>query len=269
MKKIIFTAAVFLCAGTALGLLFSYRIFLNAKGDLAAFGNRVFTYENGLIKKLPIFDDFAATINRADLRKFTYEKHRFEAAKTGLSISTDDALKAAVLGGKLVDIGKVNDGYYFYGVPEKYRYLTPQAVKVLDRIADAFKDETDIAMDSVNVKFAVSSAIRPDQYQNLLKSRNPNAISESTHASGASFDLYFDDYYVQFNETYNSKFSDELISVVKKRTGFLLGDSLRREYKTALTKALLKLQKEGLIYILYEQNQACFHVTVVGSASGH
>ena len=97
-------------------------------------------------------------------------------------------------------------------------------------------------------------------YQTELKKTNVNAINESTHSYGVSFDIFFDDYYALPDFSFK-ELSAEEASSIRRRCGYLIGDSLRRQFKTILSETLVELQRENKIMIIYEGNQRCFHVT--------
>ena len=42
-----------------------------------------------------------------------------------------------------------------------------------------------------------------------------------------------------------------------------MGDALRRQFKSTLMETLLELQREGEIYVFYEEDNRCYHVTVL------
>ena len=115
------------------------------------------------------------------------------------------------------------------------------------------------------VKFAVSSMLRPTGYQTQLRDRNTNASLVSSHSQGVSFDIFYDEYFVRLPDPAPDLSAPEAAvqEALKQRVGYLLGASLRRQFRAALTETLLQLQDEGLVYVILEKRQRCYHVTVL------
>lgn len=65
-------------------------------------------------------------------------------------------------------------------------YLRPAAVKVLEEVAKTYRDK-------FGRPLAVTSLVRPDEYQRQLRETNPNAtlIEVPPHTTGLAFDLYY------------------------------------------------------------------------------
>jgi hypothetical protein len=65
-------------------------------------------------------------------------------------------------------------------------YLRPAALKVLEEVAQTYRDK-------FGRHLAVTSLVRPDEYQRQLRETNPNAtlIEVPPHTTGLAFDLYY------------------------------------------------------------------------------
>jgi hypothetical protein len=270
MKKIIYALTTTILI--LLSLFFGFRFGRNfEKGkqneinsyildELGEFNSAVYTTEKNITEKVPVYSDYDKGEIRSKLRTYLYVYHIPIAKKFGVLINTDADIEKLAAEKKLVTIDK-GIGYYFYGVPRNYRYLTPDAKKALELITDRFRDKTvKYLPNGVTVKLAVSSAVRPVEYQKKLYGTNSNAISESTHSYGVSFDIFFDDYYVSLPVEKNSH-GFEIIEKLYVRYGYVLGDALRNQLHTLLAETILELQDEGKIYAIHENRQKVYHIT--------
>ncbi len=120
-------------------------------------------------------------------------------------------------------------------------YLVPKAADELQRIGEGFADIL-ARNDLPHYRFHVSSVLRTeDDVRRLQKSGNINSVTKSCHCYGTTFDLTYSD----FEKT--------------ARTGdYMTPDNL----KLVLAQVLLNEQRAGRIYVKYEWQQACFHITV-------
>ena len=120
-------------------------------------------------------------------------------------------------------------------------YLVPRAADELQRIGEGFADIL-ARNDLPHYRFHVSSVLRTeDDVRRLQKSGNINSVTRSCHCYGTTFDLTYTD----FEKT--------------TRTGdYMAPDNL----KLVLAQVLLNEQRAGRIYVKYEWQQACFHITV-------
>lgn len=247
--------------------------------------------ERGFIESLPIYQDYASAAKEAKLRTYLLADHLEAANRFGVAPVADEAsIETLSKAGDLVVVENTAEtGFYFYNVPKRFRYLTPAAAKGLDAIAArmqrvlAEKEQIRLQRageaqgaalpDLPTVKFAVSSMLRPASYQARLRGRNANASLVSSHSQGVSFDLFYDEYYVQLpdpaadsRESATSQGIAGAAAVqetMRRRLGYLMGAALRRQFRAALTETLLQLQSEGLIYVILEKRQRCYHVTVL------
>lgn len=238
--------------------------FLFARNQIAQsreYIKNVHAIERNFITRVPIYEDFATLQMEQDLRKFLLMDHLQVAERIGVPpVESDAEVQKHLTSGKLVAARMSEDAdYHFYNVPPENRYLTPRARDGLVLIAERFQKNLEKRYAGhPPVRIAISSVLRTLSYQKDLQKKNPNASFASSHSYGVSFDIFYDDYYVKLPEP-PSHLGDEF----RTRLGYLLGDSLMRQFKAVLLETLLELQVEGEIYAILEKNQRCYHVTVL------
>lgn len=255
----------------------------------AKYVEAAYAIERAFIESLPIYQDYATAAKEAKLRSYLLADHLKAANRFGVAPVSDEAgIQNLQSAGSLVPVENTAEtGFYFYNVPKRFRYLTPAASEGLHAIASrmqavlAQKDRQRRARNGDQasgnqegaagttpplVKFAVSSMLRPASYQAQLRGRNTNASLVSSHSQGVSFDLFYDEYDVSLPEPDASQLDPAAAAVqrsMRRRLGYLMGAALRRQFRSVLTEALLQLQEEGLIYVILEKRQRCYHVTVL------
>ena len=238
---------------------------------IEAFKDQAYKTERFYIENLPIYEDWTAPEKERDLRKFLLKEHLAVVEKAGLEpVGSAEEIQNLAASGSLENLKQdKSTPYYFYNVGKEYRYLHPVAHKGLLLLAERFQQvlhrnlEGKDGFKPVVIKFAISSALRPVQYQKNLRKQNANASFVSSHSYGLSFDLFYDSFYVNLPESEAPGAIQESMENLRVRTGFLLGASLRRQFRAALAETLLQLQREGLLYAIYERNQRCYHVTII------
>jgi hypothetical protein len=256
-----------LCAVTAALTGITAFIIMNHREDsLASFvkNYRDMTYkiERDFIENIPVYRDYARPHMERELMKHSLKEQTAAAAKQGTKpLKNFDDINEAIKGGKLVSLDTGPEKfYYFHNVRKEYRYLTPAAKKTLELAARRFQEKLQARKEGLPVvKLAVSSVIRTVDHQEKVFGRKFVSI----HSFGKCFDFFFDDYYVQLPvpET-KGKAEEEIRETLHSRTGFLMGDALRRQFKSILMETLLELQREGEIYVYYEEDNRCYHVTI-------
>lgn len=226
------------------------------------------TAERGFIENLPLYDDYATPEKENKLRLFLNDRHLQAAAAAGLApIADESALKAHLSAGRLVPLeqGEGERLYFFYNLRKPYRSATPAALRGLRLITERFQ-RTIAALHGglPPVKIAISSAVRPVEYQRNLAAVNANAAVTSTHATGVSFDIFYDAYFVALPAPATKEgLSAGIIGTLRGKLGFLLGDALRRQFRAVLAQTLIELQDEGALYAILESRQRCYHVTIL------
>lgn len=218
--------------------------------------------EREFATKVPIYEDFATPEMEMNLRRYLLLDHLRVAEKEGIGLVESDAeVQKLVKDGRLVParMDEETAAYHFHNVPKENRYLTPRAREGLELIAKRFQDNlAKRASGLPPVRIAISSVLRTTGYQRDLQKKNANASFASSHSYGVSFDIFYDDYYVKLAAA-PAGVPDEL----RTRLGYLMGDSLMRQFRAVLIETLLELQKDGEIYAILEKNQRCYHVTVL------
>lgn len=120
-----------------------------------------------------------------------------------------------------------------HGLP----YLTHSAKEELVQIARDFRDSCRARKISP-ARLIVTSLLRSQKDVQELRRINSNAVENSSHLYGTSFDLSWANY----------QCADRRVD----------GD----EYLKLLSSVLRRHRDEGLVFIRYETNQRCFHITV-------
>lgn len=266
-KFFLFTAILLIFFGIA-----AFVIFYLGNGiikDVNEYVDRIYKIERDYIENFPAYEDYGTSEKEATLRQFLLMDHLKVAESKMDPLASDKEIDKLVNEKKLiaVEVGK-DIPYYFYNVPKKYRYLTPETKKGLDMIAERFQATLRKKKDVPVVKIAVSSAIRPDSYQQKLREKNGNASFASSHSYGVSFDIFYEDYFVKLPDPDGTIYISRAIQdTLRTRFGFLMGDSLQRQFRSMLMETLIELQEEGKIYAILEKRQKCYHVTVLSAGS--
>ncbi len=251
-----------------ISILITYYYQQNEKiiNDTKLYIKEIYRVERNFIESLPLFNDYTTPEKEKKLRKYLLRAHLRVAKKYGVApVKDDNDTQMYTSNGELVKLESDPEKlYYFYNVREHYRYITPMASNGLDFITERFQENLSAKGNQHIVKVAISSLLRPVKYQRGLTARNINASIESTHSYGASFDIYFDDYYVSLPEpvTENAA-AREIQENIRRRFGFLIGDALRSQFHSVLMETLIQLQDEGLLYAILERKQRCYHVTII------
>ena len=234
-------------------------------------------FERAVIDDVPIFEDYADRTIEKKLRRYLQADHMKIAqlsAKLGnySPFAKEEEIQAAFHAKTLVSVPATREAlYYYYNVPVSHRYLRPAAQHALELITKRLHDKLkSLAPQGGVVKLAVSSALRTSGYQKSVRKKNQNAVIESTHSYGISFDLFYEDYYVSFSSLDSSVapawvtglYGDSL-EKLRVKYGFLLGDALRRQLHTLLHQVLVELQEEGVLYAILEKRQKCYHITAL------
>ena len=148
----------------------------------------------------------------------------------------------------------------------KYRFFTKKTVEGLSVLSNRFQKVLRAKAPSLPlVKFAISSATRPAQYQQNLRNVNANASFISSHSYALSFDIFYDSFFVDL-PLEEVKDSSGALNELRRKSGFLLGEAMRRQLRAMLAETLLQLQNEGILYAIWEKNQRCYHVTILQPA---
>lgn len=135
---------------------------------------------------------------------------------------------------------RTSDNYIIDSLTHSVPYLVPAAARELNIIGEGFADILQ-RNGLPHYRFRVSSILRTQEDIRLLqKSGNINAVSTSCHCYGTTFDIT----YTHFDK-------------VTATRDYMTQDNL----KLVLGQVLLNEQRAGRIYVKYEWQQACFHIT--------
>lgn len=138
--------------------------------------------------------------------------------------------------GKLVVIEN-NSFYILDTMYYSYPFLVPKTKDLLISIGESFQEKLKNTHFK-NVRFVITSALRTVSSINRLRKRNKNAIRNSAHLHGTSFDIAYDEF-----DSPTSLSSSEILYL-----------------KEVLAESLFELREEQRCWVTYEQWQSCFHV---------
>ncbi len=143
-------------------------------------------------------------------------------------------IRQFVADGQLASLGN-GDGYLLAKMTYSYPYLTVKSVDFVDELGAAYRD----ACKKKGVPyrpFVITSALRTHESVARLTRVNRNAIKESAHLYGTTFDISW--------------------------RGFGPGKTPSQKNLNVLIEVLDGFRQSGNCYVKYERQQACFHVTV-------
>lgn len=118
-------------------------------------------------------------------------------------------------------------------------YLQTDALQVLSKIGTLFSDSVE-RRTGRRSRIIVTSLLRTDVSIAKLRRRNRNAVENSTHRYGRTFDISYRNF-------------------AMPDSGEVLNAEMQ---KNILAGVLYKLRNESLVYVKYERKQGCFHITV-------
>ena len=182
------------------------------------------------------------TFSYKDKFRDTQSKQEQAAKAIGLSTPPQNRQQAAKMRSQLSLI-KTNENYIVDSLTHSIPYLVPKAAAELESIGKEFADILQ-RNNLPHYRFYVTSVLRTkDDVKYLQKSGNVNATTNSCHCYGTTFDLA----YYRYDK-------------VTRTREYMHQDNI----KLVLAQVLLNHQRAGKIYVKYEWNQACFHITVRG-----
>jgi hypothetical protein len=230
---------------------------------VSSFQDMSYKTERGFIENIPVYRDFARPELAGELKMYDLSAHALEVLKHGIKpLKNIDDINSCINDGRLVPLNtEGNNLFYFHNVQKEYRYLTPQGKAGLELVAERFQQKLQSHKPGLPVvKLAVSSVIRTVDYQEKIFGRK----FVSTHSYGGCFDIFFDDYFVQLSAPgTGSRAEEKLRKSLVNRSGYLLGDALREQFRTVLMETLLELQREKKIYVFLEDENRCYHITIL------
>ena len=167
--------------------------------------------------------------------------HLAVAKKLGIKpLKSHDA--AIQYSDKLVEI-KPCDYYDVDSLTHSIPFLIPKASKLLTAVGKNFIDS--LANKGLNPnKVIVTSVLRTSEDVKRLCKRNLNALSNSAHSYGTTFDI-----------------SWKRFQKIEDPDGRPLQDVRADTLKLVLSEVLRDLKKADQCYVKYELKQGCFHIT--------
>ena len=128
--------------------------------------------------------------------------------------------------------------YYIDKLTYSLPYLVPRAKKLLDDIAQTWKDSL-TARGGGDYRLKVTSMLRTPATIKKLRRRNTAAVDSSAHQYGTTFDISFVKFVCDNPST--PRTAEDLTNL--------------------LAAVLYDLREEGRCYVKYEHKQGCFHIT--------
>lgn len=163
---------------------------------------------------------------------YTAHRDAARALPNSFFVKDEIELRAGKSRGNLVDVGD-GRGYHLAPMRHSHMMLLPETRDLLVDIGHAFADRLE-GTPSEGTRLRITSLTRTDDQQRQLSRRNYNAINQSTHSYGASFDVAFMD-----------------------RPDNSANCSLPTR---AAQEVLAAFQNDGRILVIPEGN--CFHITL-------
>lgn len=132
------------------------------------------------------------------------------------------------------------EDYYIDRLSHSLPYLVPEARSLLSDIGRTFRDSLQ-ARGGGEYRIKVTSLLRTESSVKRLRRRNSNAVNQSAHLYGTTFDI-----------SYSNFACDTLVTVPRTTDDLqlLLGEILR------------DFHDQERCYVKHERKQSCFHITV-------
>lgn len=135
---------------------------------------------------------------------------------------------------------KNNPLYHIKKLTHSYPYTTPEMAQLLNDIGFHFREKLR-KKNQDHFRFLITSALRTNESQGSLTSRNRNATTLSSHLYGATIDI-----------TYKEFFNIQTDAIEQN---YLAADALR--------ETMLDMREQCRLVAVRERRQACYHFTVV------
>lgn len=135
--------------------------------------------------------------------------------------------------------------YYVDELSHSYPYLVPEAADLLADIGRAFNDSL-AARGGGDYRIKVTSVLRTPLTVKKLRRVNHNAVEESTHSFGTTFDISYSKFICDSDTATHRTFED---------------------LKNLLAEILHDLRAQGRCWVKFEYRQSCFHITARPSES--
>ncbi len=249
--------------------LTAVALWLHSKAEKDDLAKAVMNYdreieqvERSIIQSTPVYRDYVKPAIERELMKYNLIAHGRAVVKHCPKPMTNvEDIKKNTSSGRLISLDSVKKrNYYFHNVRKEYRFLTPRAAQGLVLVANTFQKKLqEYNPKTPTVKLAVSSVIRTVNYQEKIFGRK----FVSSHSFGGCFDIFFEDFFVVLPQRDFPGMEGKMFRHLRRHVGFLLGDALRRQFRTVLSQTLIELQRRGEIYVFLENDRRCYHITVL------
>lgn len=170
-----------------------------------------------------------------------HELHMAEATKQGFSPMATRRDTSRMKGKIVYYKPGVYENFVVDSLPHSMPVMIPPVAKLIEEIAVDFRDSLKM-IDYPDCKIVVTSITRTDEDIKDLRRRNRNAISDSAHRFGTTFDI--------------SWLNFERVDSLDTRMAY------NRVLKRTLGQVLYSMQQRNKCYVKYEENQMCFHITI-------
>lgn len=172
-----------------------------------------------------------------DLNDHAYQYYS-ESFKRGIgkALRSTGEIRRNYRNGKLAFIQNT-ESYFLDTMWYSYTFLTPQSAKLLDEIGSRFHAKLKNTTLECS-RLVVTSILRTENSIKRLRRWNRNAIKNSSHLHGTSFDI-----------SYRSFLNDK--SLNEAEIAYL---------KSKLVETIWELRNEGKCWVTYETRQTCLHV---------
>lgn len=149
---------------------------------------------------------------------------------------------------KIPGLSKIEtcDLYYVEHLSHSVPYLTPHAKQLLERIARDFQDSLRL-LGVTPHRIIVTSVMRTLQDVEKLQRVNGNAVPNSSHCYGTTFDIAHNCFYTvdpNVKDGQNGRFMSY------------------EDMKRVLGHVLFRLRMKHMCLVIMEYRQPCYHVTV-------
>ncbi len=207
------------------------------------------------IKILSITLDNIGITNDNDiknLRKFLNKEHiKYCENKKLYYLKNDNDLKSMIEYGYLKKL--ISNTLFTVDSSVNYPFITKQAYFVLINVMKDFQMYF-VKNNTILVKPVITSASRTDSFQIELRKKNKNASLKSSHCYGVSVDVWYNGFDFEMNN---------LEKFIYFRFNKYFPSIDNEKIKKILVEVLKKYQDESKIYVIYEREQPCFHITLL------
>lgn len=170
-----------------------------------------------------------------------HELHMGQASKYGFSPMATRRDTNRIKGRIIYYKPGVYANFVVDSLPHSMPVMIPAVAQLIEEIAVEFRDSLRL-IDYPDCKIVVTSITRTDEDIKALRRTNGNAISDSAHRFGTTFDI--------------SWLNFERVDSLDTRMAY------NRVLKHTLGKVLYRMQQMKKCYIKYEEQQMCFHITI-------